>query len=181
MTEFSAPSARPGTQAGALPAGALPGPPDELDPPPTSTPLSELRDELTAELEHLETFEVPGRPGYAVRFDVDVDHNRLGHWRKRAKDTTQPEGLDEVKWAASILASQAVAIVRHGADLELDGQPATFATPAFQELLGVGRPIDAVKALYGRHASVIATAWAVLEAAGYNRRPDEAEDPTTAS
>lgn len=156
------------------------------DPEKLATPLDDLRAELTAELARYETFDVDGRPGYAVRYDVDIEHPKLGLWRKRAKDTTQPDGLDELKWAATILAAQAVAVVRHGVDVFVAGDHGVaFNDPELRSILDVGRAIDAVRKFYGRDAAVVTTAYAVLNAAGYGkeaiRSEDDGEDPTRSS
>lgn len=152
-----------------------------------NSPLDDLRAELAAELEHFETFEVSTRPGYAVRFDVDIEHEKLGLWRKRAKDKSQPDGLDELLWASIIVASQAVAILRNGVPVfEADAGVSPFAGAELLGIYGVGRPVDAVQRFYGRDSQVINTCWAVLSAAGYGEEAkkaddDDAADPTRSS
>lgn len=155
---------------------------DDLDRPrPTpervaaeiATPLDALRDEVTAELAETTTLEIPGRPGYGVRFSLNIDHPMLGLWRKKAKDSQQPEGIDELKWACIILAAQAEAIVRNGDELVLDGEPVTFSSRPLLELLGAREAHQAVRKLYGRDAHIVNTAYVLLELAGYGTRPGE--------
>lgn len=166
-----------------------PGAGDPSAPPAAgelNTALDDLRAELSAELEHFETFEVSTRPGYAVRFDVDIEHPKLGLWRKRARDKTQPDGLDELLWASIIVASQAVAIVRNGVPVfEASDGVGPFAATEFLAIYDVGRPVDAVQRFYGRDSQVIAAAWAILTAAGYGdeakKADDDESDPTRSS
>lgn len=153
---------------------------DEIIEPGKHTPaLDSIVGELTAELENEKTFEVPGRPGYAVTYDVDIDHTMLGLWRRRARDKDQPDEFDELKFSLTILAAQCLRIIRNGAPLELDGDEVTFRDRAFFTLLGTQSANAAVRKLYGRDAHAIAASRAVLEAAGYGTELDE--DPTPAS
>lgn len=153
---------------------------DEVIAPGKHTPaLDSLVGELTAELAAEKTFPVPGRPGYAVTFDVDVDHTMLGLWRKAARDKDQPDAFDELKFACTIVAAQCIRIIRNGAPLELDGVEVTFRDRAFFTLLGTQSANSAVRKLYGRDAHIIATSTAILSAAGYGSDVDE--DPTPAS
>lgn len=171
IREFAAPGVRP-------PDPDL----DDGEATPT-TALAELRSELQAAPEFPDVaLDVPGRPGYAVRYSTHIAHEQLTAWQKKAKDKSSPTGVNDLKWLSVLLATQCEAIVRNGVDVELggaDGEPATFRSPAFQELLGVDRAVSAVQVFYARDASVLAAGVAVLQEAGYG---DEAEtvDPTSA-
>lgn len=157
-----------------------PAKPDELVERGKHVPaLDAIVGELTVELESERTFPVPGRPGYAVVYDVDVDHTMLGLWRKGARDKDQPDAFDELKFSCTILAAQCIRIIRNGEPLLLDGVEVTFRDRPFFTLIDTQGANAAVRRFYGRDAHVIATSKAVLEAAGYGSDIDE--DPTPAS
>jgi hypothetical protein len=138
--------------------------------------LDDLRSELADEAEeHHVTLEVPGRPGWAVRYSSDVDYSMLKMWAKQA--TSKVDGTDELQFSALVLASQCRAIVRHGVDLVEGNDVLVFASPHFMSLVNVVSSTEAVKRLYGRDAHVISSANAVLAEAGYGEDVGR-QDPT---
>jgi hypothetical protein len=152
---------------------AIDGDPDIEAPAAPATALDELRSELTTAVESKDsTLAVPAREGYAVRYSTTIAHEQLNSWRKRARDKSMPGELDELRWAAIVLANQCRAIVRKGTEVELDGSPATFAHPGFRSMLGAERAVDAVRSFYGRDADVITSALTVLRDAGYGDEVD---------
>lgn len=144
----------------------------DLAAPKARTMLDELRAELAAEVE-VEDFrlDVPERPGYAVVYAADVTYDELTAWRKRAKDTSKPGGINELRLSTIILANKAVDLIRQGEPTGL-----TFRDPALVELLGAGSATDAVRRLYGLDGHVNAAALAVLQASGFGDELAEAGD-----
>lgn len=136
--------------------------------PQLGTPLEELRGELTAEVGKAPVvLPVPSRPGYAVRYKTAIDHEALAKWQKASEDRSAPDGMDVLGLALRVLGNSCEAILRHGEELTHDSRPVTFRTASFVELLGVTRPVEACRQLYGRDGHVIAAADEVLRAAGY--------------
>lgn len=174
--------APPGAPHSAPEASAAPSDPD-LAPVAASSPLDALRAELGEEVTTADVvLEVPGRPGYAVRYGTTIDYEELSAWRKRAKDKSSPSGVDELRLAAIILANRCTGIIRQGTEVLVDGEPLTFARRELQELVDAGSAREAVIRLYGRDPHVMATAGEVLREAGYDDDVASAgEDPTTDS
>lgn len=145
--------------------------------------LDDFRDELLAEIERELTLSVPGRESWSVRFSAVIDHRTLNAWRKRSRDPSAVGGVDELRFALTIVAAQARAVLRNGTTVVAGGEPVTFASPALHEVYGVGRTLDCVRAFYGRDADVLAASEAILREAGYAGELDreDAEDPTTRS
>lgn len=117
----------------------------------------ELAEEVTTEDVVLD---VPGRPGYAVRYGTVVRFEEVEAWRKRASD--KKGNADTLRLAAIILANRCHAIIRNGTELEVDGEAVTFAHDAILEATGTHRAVDAVVAFYGRDPHVMVAADAVL-------------------
>lgn len=142
-----------------------------------------LRDELAAEIarevsgEKL-TLKVKARPGWAVRYRCDVEVGQLNRWRKSASDRSMPDGLDELKLGATILANQAECLVKDGEDLLDDqGDLVTFTHPMMQELTGLTRPVDIVKRWYANDGHLVMASQEVLRESGYGEEAERA-DPT---
>lgn len=143
----------------------------DLAPVDTVSPLEELRAELTAPVEGADVvLAVPGRPGYAVRYSSSFTYEQLTAWRKRATDRNE---VNEIRFAALILANQSRAIVRNGDEVVDAGAPLTFRSKAFLALYEVDRVADAVVAFYGNDFDVAAAGNSLLRAAGFG-----AEAPT---
>jgi hypothetical protein len=145
-------------------------------------PLEALKQEIAKEVTgDVIVLEVPKRPGWTVRYRCDVEMPLLSRWRKAAADRQMPDGLDELKLCLTVLANQCDALLLNGQEVEGGGgELLTFASKEFLDLVGVGRPIDAVKRWYGVDGHVLAAAQEVLTESGFG---DEAtrEDPTPKS
>lgn len=144
-----------------------------------ASPLEELRQEIKREVTgEPVTLEVPGRAGWTVRYRADVEMPKLAAWRKKSADRSMPDGIDELKLCLTILADQCEALLKDGREVEDDdGGLLTFATPAFLELIGVGRSVEAVRKWYGVDGRVVAAAQEVMNASGYGEDAIR-EDPT---
>lgn len=147
---------------------------DELD---EASDFDELRAELAAAVTATVTLPVDGRPGWAVRYRADFTGANVDAFRKRAKDRKFVDGVDGIKFAAILLASQAVAIVRRGKDVELEGKPATFQSRDFMDLVGGSGAVDTVRKFYGLDGHVDAAARALMVEAGWGDEVSAA-DPT---
>lgn len=132
-----------------------------------------------AEGEETEVFPVPGRPGYAIRCATVIDHEELQAWTRRARDTSMPGGVNELKLSATILANACRAIVRDGVDVPDGDGPLTFASPTLHDILGVKSPRDAIRKFYGRDAHVVLASHEVLREAGYADSDDLKAGPTS--
>lgn len=153
------------------------------------TPLDDLRAELSAPVEgEPATLKVPGRPGYAVRYSVDLDDLEFQRWHRKASGKTIPgrdAAVDRLKLAGLVLAYQCEAIVRNGREVTDGGAPLLFRSPAFLDLMrrdDERRPPEvreAVRRFYGRDADLLAASDEVLNRAGYGDTAEDAdEDPT---
>lgn len=195
----------PTTQPAAFGRGGLIDPDDVLAgrevPPPPGRPdddlvapvrpangLDALRAELAAEVTPEElVLDVPTRDGYAVRFRCDVTNDELTAWRKRATiraaKADKPALFDEAKVAAIILANKVDAIIAHAQELTDAGEPMTFASPAFLDLVGKTSAVEAVRHFYGLDGHVIAAANMVLDRSGFGGElaEDDDADPTRTS
>lgn len=120
------------------------------------------------------TIVVPMRPKVAVRFGTEIDDDLYRQWFKRA---TVRNELDAQKLAITVITNKCEAILFDGVEATDDGEPLTFASPAFQRGLGAVSTADAVRKFYVRDADIKTTATKIIEEAGYF---DEAEtaDPT---
>lgn len=154
----------------------------DVAPVAAANPLDFLRLELAEEVTTDDlVLDVPGRPGYAVRYGTVVRFEEVEAWRKRASD--KKGNADALRLGAIILANRCHAIIRNGVELEVDGEVVTFAHDAILEATGTHRAVDAVVAFYGRDPHVLTAADAVLAEAGFGDVVSEADelDPTTRS
>jgi hypothetical protein len=145
-----------------------------------STPLEELRGELASEVaDEPEVIPVPARPGYELRFSTDLPSPRLAKLRKASRDRSMPDGIDELGLALRVLATLNIGIIRQGEDLTAAGEPLTIRSPAMLDLLGQGRPTEAMKVLYAKDGHTLAAARTLLKACGYDEDALEGgADPT---
>lgn len=150
----------------------------DLAPVEELSDLDELRAELNAEVADTTVVDVPGRPGWQATFTTAITGEQLDTWRKRSKDRKRADGLDGVKFAALLLASTNVGILRKGKPVELDGEAATVRHPEFLELLAASGAVDGIRKLYGLDGHVDAAARAVMTAAGWGDELGEGTDPT---
>ena len=155
----------------------------EADDPAISGPsiLASLVSEVEKEVGSEEaTFPVPGRPGYAVRYDTAISLEEVDHWRRGALRGKKSGDADPVLLAAIELASKSVAIIRNGEEVvDDDGDVVTFRSKSLLDALDVTKAADAVLKLYGRDIHVTQTANALLRRAGFGDTVEEIEDPTT--
>jgi hypothetical protein len=141
-------------------------------------PLDALAAELSQDVETAyETLAVPRRPGIAVRYACDVSYDELVAWRKKAKDTTKPGHLDEIKLATIILANKAVGLAVHGQPVTVDGRELTFADRELRDRFFGGRgPTGAIRHLYGLDGHIDAAAKQVLRLSGFGDELDAVDD-----
>jgi hypothetical protein len=160
----------------------------EVNTPPTSdelasaSPLEQLKAAISGEVRLPSiTLKVPERPGVTVEYDVNVDDPVLTAWKKRSIYEDPRDGINALKLATIVLASQSIAFYINGRQVTSGGQPLTFAS---QEVWAMVRPAavsspDAVARLFGVDAHVIATGEEVLRAAGYGGLIEKVDrDPT---
>lgn len=135
----------------------------------TSSELDDLEAELTVKADLTALIEVPERPGYAIRCRTDFTGRDCDLIRQKCRDKKFSDGIDGVKYASLLLASMTVAIVRHGVDLELDGEgPITFVSKPLQERMGTPNSADlTVRAFYGREGHVDSAGQRLMTEAGY--------------
>jgi hypothetical protein len=149
--------------------------------PDSASLLQDIANDIAESLPVEEvTFEVSGRPGYAVRYSLDFDVDDVKRWRKAA-GASKTQEADEVRMAAVMLATQCSAIIRRGEEVRLDGEVLTFRSKSFHEALDVPKSADAVLKFYGRDLHATQVANELLLRVGQKSRPDEAdedEDPT---
>ncbi len=149
------------------------------DPADEASDLELIAAELAADTTPAETtVAVAGRPGWAVVLRTDFTHRDVDLLRRKSKDRKFTDGIDPVKFACLLIATNTIRFERRGVTVELGGQTATFATPAFQQLLGAAGAVGTVKQMWGnRDPRVIGVSERLLEEAGWGEEADLA-DPT---
>ncbi len=161
--------------------------PDDEEPKP-ATALEELRAELQADLSKgLVTLEVPDRAGWTVTYSADITlHDLLFHRNRNViKSGPRAGELDELKYAQVMLALQCRSIAKNGDTIDVEGKPATFGSPAFQEIVGVPAKdipsaVTAVHRFYRFDGAILATFGKLLLEAGFAQQVDTV-DPTPRS
>lgn len=153
-----------------------------------ASPLDALRAEVQRELESEPvTYPVPGRPGWAARFNTNVSGDQLKAWgRKCTTRRGGKEDFDPLKLSKIVIANQCEALVLDGEDVWADGDEddlINLTHPAFMEMIGVSSGLDAVKAWYQSDGVIMQLGQQLLEDAGYTdtRIEDVEEDPTQRS
>lgn len=127
------------------------------------------------------TLKVPERHGVSVQYDVNIDDDVLTAWKKRSIHEDPRDGINALKLASIVLASQSIAFFINGHQVTEGGQPLTFASQTVWRMVNPAATSspDAVIRLYGVHAHVINTGEEVLRAAGYGGLIERVEsDPT---
>lgn len=127
------------------------------------------------------TLKVPERPGVSIEFDPNIEDPMLTAWRKRSIHEDPRDGVNALKLASIVLASQATAFTINGRRVMSDGHPLTFASQEVWSMVSppAGSSTEAVIRLYGVHAHVIQSGEEVLRAAGYGGLIErEDADPT---
>lgn len=160
---------------------------DDLDPdldgsgaPEQADPLLAALEELAVEVKLPEVL-IPNRmrPGYAVRYSIEIDLERLEAWRKRARGKRGK--TDDLRLALIALANLCLGIERNGEALyDAEGEPLTFASSELRQLYGAARAGDCVRKFYGNDPYLAATLDALLAEAGVGEEVGVA-DPTGGS
>lgn len=128
----------------------------------------DLGDELDELADLTAVLEVPKRPAYGVRCRTDYTGLDTDLIRKKCRDKKFSDGIDGVKFAALLIASQTVEILRHGEPLELDGvTPVTFTSKPLQERMGTTTADQTVRKFYGLEGHVDAAGRRLMNEAGY--------------
>lgn len=143
-------------------------------------PLLAALAELAVEVKLPEVL-VPNRmrPGYAVRYSIEVDLAKLEEWRKRARGKRGK--TDDLRLALIALANLCIGIERNGEPLyDGEGEPLTFASSELRQLYGAARAGDCARKFYGNDPYMAATLDAVLAEAGVGEEVAVA-DPTGGS
>lgn len=139
--------------------------------------LSAIAAELTAAVVPTIDLAVPTRPGWVLRCRANFGAKAVDGYRKAAADKRFTDKIDGGKMSALVIGANTVAILRNGVEVNVDGKPATFATPAFRQALGADSVATAVRTVYGLDGHLEAAALRLMTEAGYG---DEAivSDPT---
>lgn len=103
------------------------------------------------------------RDGYAVRYSLVIDADRLKIWNRQA---TSQGKTDEIKFASIVLANLCVGLVKNGVDLVDNGDPVTFAHPFIWNSYGVDNVAAAVRKFYGLDTYLASTCNSLLGEAG---------------
>lgn len=143
------------------------------EPDEERTELDDLEAELGATELPTVTLAVPGRPRYAVVYRLSFTDRDLDTWRRKAKDKRYADGVSGTKFAAILLASTCLRVLRDGETLEVDGKVATFTSRPFLELLKATTAVDGVLKLYGLEGHAQQAAGSVQRAAGWLDPVDE--------
>lgn len=151
-----------------VPAPTVPAPHQATVAAEVPSVLGGLLDELSEALDaEAVTFSVEARPGWDVRYSIEVPYEQFAQWQTAAVDPSMPAGVNEVQLMCTALVACCQALRVKGEDVTEDGEPVTFFTPGLQRRLGVTRPVDAVRKLYRFDGHVIAAGRELLKAAGY--------------
>jgi len=105
----------------------------------------------------------------------------LTAWKKRSIHEDPRDGINALKLASIVLASQSTAFYINGQRVNSGGHPLTFASQEVWQMVTppASSSPDAVIKLYGVHAHVINSGEEVLRAAGYGGLIERVEsDPT---
>lgn len=146
-----------------------------------ATALDELRAALAEEVVKAPiALIVPRRKNIAVSFSTDVEIERIKAWRKKNKDRHSETGVDELRFAATVVANQAIGVsINEREAYGVDGEPLSFRHPDLHSMLNASSALESVLRLYASDADVLAAADEVLKEAGYGEEAVRAEDPTT--
>lgn len=162
----------------------------DASPSPLLSQLEQDLAELTAVVELPDVLIVNRRrDGFAARYSIDFDGDDLKKWQKAAtKGKGDRAEIDGFRLAAIVLANLIISIERPDPTTEsgwramLDdrGEFLTFRSPVIQQMYGVARAGDAVKAFYVQDTYMVATMDAVTTEAGVGENV-QTVDPTDGS
>lgn len=137
----------------------------ELD---DTTELDDLEAELGDAAVPTVVIPVPGRPRYSLECRLDFTDKDLDKWRKGAKDKSYADGVSGTKFAALLIASTCLRVLRDGETLEVEGKTASFTSRPFLELLKATTAVAGVRTLFRRlEGPMQQAAGAVQRAAGW--------------
>ncbi len=189
MTEFDFPNLPTREQLAAQAAGH-----DvvaETGPTPPSSSLAALRAKLDAALApDTRTYAVPTRPGFSVRYRLDLSDADFRAARKfgtiKQATSRRDAEINEVRQLQLLMARYNTAILSDGAVLLAeDGEPLTFRHSDFMSIFGATRAVDAVLAFYHTEGAVISAGRAFVrdtgwldEASSDDDAEETAPDPT---
>jgi hypothetical protein len=169
------------------PTGAAPATDADLRPPTPAeldgtTALDLLRGAVSKAV-RLEPaiLRVPSRPGVSIEYDPNIEDSLLTAWRKRSIYEDPRDGINALKLASIVLASQCIGFLINGTRVNSGGHPLTFASQEVWQMVtpAAASSPEAVIRLYGVDAHVIQTGEEVLRAAGYGGLIErEDRDPT---
>lgn len=152
--------------------------PADTVPKPSKTVLDGLAAELEKEIRNPDIeIEVPARPNIVLRFSPNVTQPQLKHWRNNSGFNNTKKGPDSVRFGSYVIGETLVGIYFDGELAEQDGVALTFASDAIQEMSNASDPFEAIRDMFGIDPHIEATAFTILEEAGYGDEV-KAEDPT---
>lgn len=121
---------------------------------------------------------VLARDGVAVKFEVNIPHEKVKEWRKKAGYDTK-QGFDGFTFAMLVVANSCRGIYIDDEEVIVDDHPVSFASPEIMEMVEATRPFpDCVRKLYCVDPHIEATASKILDLAGYGDSVEEQEDPS---
>lgn len=124
---------------------------------------------------------VPAREGVSVVFNANISSQQLNTWRRKSRNKSYGGGVDTIRFAALVLASQNIAIKFNGEVAKNDeGENLTLRDSEIQDMLGALSNLQAVGELFGYEGHMITASQGLLEAAGWGDDDDEFEDDDTA-
>ncbi len=151
------------------------------------SPLDELRDMVTQTVRREDiVLPVTTRPGMSIRFDVNIDMERVQHFRKRSENKRRKDEHDPLKYSCLLIANQAVAFLLRGQEVPgRDGEPISFRSREVLAWTGAHDVPGAVRALFSSDGHLLAVSNELMRAAGYTgdveSGDDFEEDPTSRS
>lgn len=146
-----------------------------------TTILDSLRDDFKEKGEkRRKRYVVPERENYEVEYVTFVDYDQLQQWVKKSSDAKSVGGMNELRFATTVLANTCRAIFRDGERIEHDGDPVTFRSDELMDILGTFDHTTTIRTFYGLDGHVIATGRQVLVDAGYGNMGLTEGNPTSA-
>lgn len=161
-------------------------PPDPPGPPVFRVVLDHEPDELAGDVE-LPDVIIPNRlrPGWAVRYSVEIDNDELKRWRDKATERKKKlsavaPSVDDLRFACLAMAALCRVIIHDDVELYDGDRPVTFGHPRIWRLYDAQRAADAVRRFYGSDPYLMATFDALCAQAGVGEDV-EPLDPTRPS
>lgn len=154
------------------------------DPAPTeskaviNTELAELEAEARRDIEQFVVFEIPRRPGWALKFSTLLEIDDVKRYQRAAQGKKKRiEDSDPVIQNGMPLVERNVAILHHGKEVtDKDGDNVTLASHEFLEMMGETRAVQALLKFVGDGA-LLSMGSSLFRAAGYGEDL-EPLDPT---